>query len=125
MIRHGRKIAFSAVVNPQRLTLTALVIVISGASASPQASANAVTPTQAWATIVTGDSSHNSGTISDRTGNGKHNKSSATVLSPTINNGVQQVSNTNVSGSTNTQVAFCKKKARICKIHQKLWVDHW
>jgi hypothetical protein len=32
------------------------------------------------------------------------------------------VANTNISGQTNTQIAFCRKKHRFCKISQKLWM---
>jgi hypothetical protein len=118
---------FSAVMNARRLALTTLVIVISGTSALPQASASAAAiPRGSWATLASGgDNSHNKSHIILHIGNGKNNRASNTLLSPTINHGLQQISNTNVSGSTNTQAAFCKKKTHVCRISQKLWVDHW
>jgi hypothetical protein len=124
MILHcGKSPLVGAVINARRLTLTALVIVISGVLASPQASANALAIHQgSLANAITGDG-HGSH-ISLRSGNGKFNRNYSTVQSPTVNRGFQQVSNTNVSGTTNTQVAFCRKKHRVCKIYQKLR-SHW
>jgi hypothetical protein len=108
----------------RRLTLTALVIVISGAGVSPSASAAAITR----GSLVAGggdDWTRNDGHVTQRFGNGVNNRSSSTFNSPTINHGLQQVSNTNISGRTTTQVAFCKKKNRVCKISQKLWIHDW
>jgi hypothetical protein len=65
------------------LTLTALVIVISGAGLSPSASAAAI----ARGSLVAGGG--------------------------------------NDSGRTTTQVASCKKKTRVCKLSQKLWIADW
>jgi hypothetical protein len=121
MIRHcGKSPLVGAVINARRLTLTAFVIVISGAIASPQASALTIYQ-GSKAIIVTGDGGDSYGHISQRNGNGKFNKNYSTVNSPTVNRGLQQVSNTNLSGQTNTQVAFCRKKHRVCKISQRLW----
>jgi hypothetical protein len=123
--QYREKSLVSTVMNARRLALTALVIVISGASALPEASAAAI-PRGPWATLASGgDNSHNKAHTTLSIGNGKHNKISSTVFSPTINHGLQQIANTNVSGSTNTQAAFCKKKTHICRISQKLWIDHW
>ena len=58
----------------------------------------------------------------DGNGNGRHNKNSITVDSPTSNRGIQHFNNTNVGGSTNTQAAFCKRKFRHCRIAQRLTV---
>ena len=55
-------------------------------------------------------------------GNGKYNKNSITANSPTFNRGIQHFNNTNISGSTNTQAAFCKWKFRHCRIVQRLTV---
>lgn len=74
---------------------------------------------------VVADHHVNDGRISLANGNGRFNKNYATVLSPTVNRGLQQVANTNVSGRTTTQVAFCKKKTRVCKIHQQLGDPDW
>jgi hypothetical protein len=121
ILHYGKSPLVGAVINARRLTLTVLVIVISGAIASPQVSANALAIRQgSLANVVTGDGRGNCGHICVRSGNGKFNRNYSTVHSPTINRGLQQVSNTNVSGKTNTQVAFCKKKHRVCKIYQKL-----
>jgi hypothetical protein len=56
----------------------------------------------------------------DGNGNGRYNKNSVSVNSPTYSRGIQHITNTNVSGSTNTQAAFCKKKFRHCRINQRL-----
>lgn len=67
----------------------------------------------------------NNGRVVLRSGNGRFNKNYATVFSPTVNRGLQQVSNTNISGQTPTQVAFCKRRHRICNISQRLWASGW
>jgi hypothetical protein len=125
MIRHCReKALIGAAINARRLTLTALVIVVSGGSISPQASAKAAAITRSgWGTGGGSDSTNNNGFINLHVGNGKYNRTSSTVLSPTINHGFQQIANTNVSGQTITQTAFCKKKHRICRISQRLGVS--
>jgi hypothetical protein len=106
------------VVNVGRLALTTLAIVISGAFAWPQSSANAVAiPQGLHAAGTTGD--HGPITI----GNGKYNKNYSQVFSPTNMYGVQHVSSASVSGSVPSQSAFCKKRYRVCHISQKLWVS--
>lgn len=75
-------------------------------------------------TSLATDHHTNHGRVLMNNGNGKFNRTYATVLSPTVNRGLQQVANTNLSGRTETQVAFCKKKTRVCNIHQRLW-DGW
>ncbi|GLX00601.1 hypothetical protein Misp02_46870 [Microtetraspora sp. NBRC 16547] len=58
-----------------------------------------------------------------RTGNGKCNKNvSVSVHSPTIQHGVQQVSNT--GEGNNAQTALCRKRGRACKIRQRLKAFH-
>lgn len=53
------------------------------------------------------------------TGNGRHNRNSVSVNSPTINHGIQHVTNTNIGGIANTQASFCKWKFRHCRISQR------
>jgi hypothetical protein len=77
------------------------------------------------AASIIADHHANDGHIVLNTGNGRLNKNYSTVLSPTVNRGLQQVSNTNISGKTTTQVAFCKKRNRICHISQRIWLPDW
>jgi hypothetical protein len=97
-----------------------IAVAISGAIGSP---ANAEAPPMrpdASAFVTHGDGHGHAGRIRIRSGNGRFNRNYSTVLSPTINRGLQQVSNTNVSGRTSTLVGFCTKRQRICKIHQRI-----
>lgn len=60
------------------------------------------------------------------TGNGRHNRINITANSPTINHGIQDVTNTNVDGNTVTQASFCKGRFRHCRFFQ--WSgarSHW
>jgi hypothetical protein len=60
------------------------------------------------------------------TGNGRHNRISITVNSPTFNHGIQNVSNTNVDGNTVTQASFCKGRFRHCRLAQRSGArSHW
>lgn len=121
MFRHSRNSPVG--VNARRLTLAALVIVISGVGASSQAGASVrAIHQEARVTLVAGDGEGDSNRVSMRTGNGKFNRNYASVLSPTVNRGLQQIATTNVSGRTNTQTAFCHKKHRVCRISQRQWV---
>lgn len=52
-------------------------------------------------------------------GNGRHNHTDVSVNSPTINRGIQHVTNTNVDGNTVTQASFCKGMFRRCRINQR------
>jgi hypothetical protein len=99
--------------------LTALIIAVSGAIAAPEVSAKPVGP-GARRSVFNGGGQDNSGRISVRGGNGKANRNFWQVLSPSFNSGPQQVQNVNLSGKTNTQVAFCKRRHRVCKISQRL-----
>ncbi|MCW2877835.1 MAG: hypothetical protein JWQ95_1935 [Sphaerisporangium sp.] len=109
-------------VSVRRLALTALVVVISCAAASAQASAGTVAMREdPWAGAVAADH----GPINLNSGNGKYNKSYSAVLSPTLTHGVQVVSNTSVGGPISTLVALCKKKHRVCNISQRNWTSRW
>lgn len=120
MTRHcGKSSLAGAVVHARRLTLTALVIVLSAAIAAPEASAKPGGP-GARRAVFTGGGQGNSGRISVRGGNGRANRNFWQVLSPSFNSGPQQVQNVNLSGKTNTQVAFCKRSHRVCRISQRL-----
>lgn len=122
MIRHRRKKQLiRMVVDGRMLALSALVCGISATIAPSQARAEGpAIERSARMGVVTGDHHGGSNRVAVRSGNGKFNKDNSSVLSPTINRGVQQVSNTNVSGRTITQVAFCWKKRHFCKISQRL-----
>jgi hypothetical protein len=107
------------VVNGRVLTLAALVCGVTGA----------VLPSPAWAAgpaigrrpgVLTGDGHGASFNAWVNAGNGRDNKIYSTILSPTVNRGLQQVANTNVSGNTNTQFGFCWKRHRTCNISQIL-----
>jgi hypothetical protein len=123
MLRHcGNGSLVGAVTKARRLTLTALVIVISGAIASPHAIASANTPASRHGfrtSVNTGGDHGNSGHLKFRGGNGRFNKNYWEAFSPSFNSGPQQVQNVNLSGNTNTQIAFCRKRHRFCKISQK------
>lgn len=97
-------------------------LIVPGAFAVAAWSVGGMSP--AVAAVIT-DHHTNDGHIALNTGNGKFNKNYSTVLSPTVNRGLQQVSNTNISGKTTTQVAFCKKKVHVCHISQRLWLPDW
>ena len=100
-----------------RLTTAMLVIVVSGAMASPQASASTV-GTFVGMTAASADAHgpvHN--------GNGIKNKNYSAVNSPTIQRGAQNVS-VSISGTTNTQSAICKRGRHSCNICQKIRSSH-
>ncbi|MFC4015282.1 hypothetical protein ACFOY2_49280 [Nonomuraea purpurea] len=82
--------------------LFVLMLVVSGVVAP--------TPTVATATAIHGFADW---------GNGKRNKSYMAVNSPTNMRGAQQIS-VSISGKTRTQAAYCKRRARICKISQRM-----
>lgn len=101
--------------------VAALVCGISGGIMSGQAHASEPETVRGVPTAAAmGDGHGRYVRVTMRTGNGRFNKTYSTVLSPTVNRGLQQVSNTNVSGKTNTQVGFCRKKHRVCTISQRL-----
>ncbi len=60
----------------------------------------------------------------DHNGNGRHNRNSFAYNSPTINHGIQHVTNSNVGGNTASQSAFCKKWVRTCRIKERLVVSY-
>lgn len=93
-----------------RKSLSLVFIAVSVSLAWPPAGAEALTG---------GDAHNRRGLIRIHSGIGRYNKSYASVLSPTVNRGFQQVSNTNVSGKTTTMVGICAKKYRICRISQR------
>jgi hypothetical protein len=53
-------------------------------------------------------------------GNGKYNRNSFIVNSPSISRDIQHIRNVNVDGNTVTAAAICKRPARRCTIIQKL-----
>jgi hypothetical protein len=56
-------------------------------------------------------------------GNGTHNKTTISYDSPTINHGIQHVTDSNAGGNAVTQNAFCKKRVRLCKIREHLIIN--
>jgi hypothetical protein len=120
MIRHyGKSSLVGAVINARRLTLTALVVVISGAIASPQASAGTLAIRQGPMTVMPGDGHGKFGHhVSIHGGNGKSTKNIMEVFSRTVNSGPQVVDSTNAGGKTYIQISSCKWHG--CKISQKL-----
>ena len=120
MIRYYGKSSFvGAVINARRLTLTALVVVISGVIASPQASAGTLAIRQGPMTVMPGDGhGHFGHHVNIHSGNGKSNKITIEAFSPTINSGSQVVNNTSTGGKVYIQASSCKWHG--CKISQKL-----
>ncbi|WP_141959136.1 hypothetical protein [Actinoallomurus bryophytorum] len=57
-------------------------------------------------------------------GNGRHNRNSFVINSPSISNDIQHIRNINVGGNTVTPAAMCKRHVRRCKIIQHLVVDY-
>lgn len=57
------------------------------------------------------------------TGNGRHNRNSVSVNSPSFDRGIQNITNTTAGGNSVAQAAFCKKKVRNCRISQRLKVS--
>jgi hypothetical protein len=104
-------------INAWKLTLTTLLVALPGLIVSPRADASGVVVyRKAAAILVTGDGQGNNNLIKVSAGNGKFNKTNSTVFSPSVNRGVQQIANTNVSGKTITKakVFSCRKKHRRC-----------
>lgn len=100
---------------PKGLTLISFVIIIAGGSGLLRVDAGAAVITQGppMTARAFGDGHKN--------GNGKFNKNDFSYNSPTIQRGLQNVSNQNIGGNNNTQMSFCsKKKLRFCKITQRL-----
>ncbi|WP_345351223.1 hypothetical protein [Actinoallomurus liliacearum] len=108
--------------NGRILALAVLLCGVSGVLAPAQARASqaAIGRVERMGALPRGDGHGKWVRVAMHVGNGKFNKNYTTVLSPTVNRGLQQVSNTNVSGRTNTQVAFCRKRHRICRISQRM-----
>jgi hypothetical protein len=106
-----------AVITTRRPALALLLVVISGVTASPQASASAVTPRVG----TTATSIDDRGPV--RNGNGVRNKNYSAVRSPTIMRGQQNVS-ISISGRTNTQSALCKRGRHACNISQRIRTSH-
>jgi hypothetical protein len=52
-------------------------------------------------------------------GNGRNNRNSISINSPTISRGAQHMDNNNIGGRYYTQAAFCKKKLH-CRISQRI-----
>ncbi|WP_157099810.1 hypothetical protein [Microbispora sp. ATCC PTA-5024] len=100
-----------------RSALTALIVAIATAALSTEASAGSGGGHKGR----NGDtaSSGNSGKISINAGNGKHNQNNFAIDTPTVVDGIQEVSTGN-NGSTNTQNVNCKRH-KLCKVNQSQW----
>jgi hypothetical protein len=115
MIRHlAENGPVGVAVGVRRLTLATLAIVVSGVAVLPPAGANAMAIHQGSRAIVISD---DHGPLI--WGEGWHNKNYAAVKSPTIMRGAQQIS-ISISEKTRTQAGFCRKKAWVCKISQRI-----
>jgi hypothetical protein len=102
-----------------------LTIVMTGAGIVSPAGASILATGTGSAVAVparSSDSGNGNGTVNEHSGNGRHNRNSFSINSPEINHGIQHITNTNVSGSTDTQAAFCKRRLRHCRISQRLVV---
>jgi hypothetical protein len=60
----------------------------------------------------------------DNLGNGRHNRNSFVINSPSISHDIQHIRNINVGGNTVTPAAMCKRHVRRCKIIQHLVVAY-
>ncbi|MDN3354789.1 hypothetical protein [Actinomadura sp. DC4] len=58
----------------------------------------------------------------DGNGNGRHNRNSFIINSPSFSHDVQHIRNVNVDGNTVTPAAICRRPARRCVIIQRLVV---
>jgi hypothetical protein len=109
------------VVNGRVLTLAALVCGVSGAiSPAPALAGGPAIGRNLRMGVLTGDGHGENVNVWVNAGNGRDNKIYSSVLSPTVNRGMQQVANTNVSGNTHTQFGFCWKRHRTCNVSQTL-----
>jgi hypothetical protein len=110
-------------VKVRRMTMTALVIVIPGVIASPQASASVVAISEkSKATAFTDD--HGPININLNVGNGNRTKNDLRVFNTTNQRGLQNISSTNMSGMSYFQNSSCRKKHRVCNIFQKQRPSH-
>jgi hypothetical protein len=64
---------------------------------------------------------HGGGWPGNNLGNGRNNRNSFIINSPSISHDIQHIRNVNVGGHTVTPAAICKKTRR-CKIIQRLVV---
>jgi hypothetical protein len=100
------------------LTRMGVVALVLGAGLSTEADANAVVTSSA---VVLGGGS---GGPVDYLGNGRNNRNSFVVNSPSISHDIQHIRNINVGGNTVTPAAMCKRHVRRCKIIQHLVVSY-
>jgi hypothetical protein len=115
MIRHCRtKSLVGKAISVRKPVVIALVVVLSGAVASPPASASKAAIGRAVVSSGGGDGSGSIGNISVHNGNGKLNINTATIMSPTVNKGGLQVANTNDSGKTVTKLIAKKNHFFFC-----------
>lgn len=100
--------------------LAVLLLAVAGAVAGvgPAADASAV-PRQ----VASALQSDGWGTFFTNSGNGKFIKNSFSIESPTVQRGIQNISNTAIGGRNPTQAAFCKRKFRHCRIVQRIVDD--
>ncbi|MEV7965352.1 hypothetical protein AB0O34_05135 [Sphaerisporangium sp. NPDC088356] len=103
------------------MTLTALVVVIPVVIASPQADASVLaTSGNSGATVRSDDH----GPINLTVGNGNRNKNDLRVVNTTTQHGVQNLSTTNLSGTTRIQNSSCKNRHRACNVYQRQRTSH-
>jgi hypothetical protein len=68
---------------------------------------------------------HGSGGPVGDLGNGRNNRNSFVINSPSISHDIQHIRNINVGGNTVTPAAMCKRHVRRCTIIQRFVVDRW
>jgi hypothetical protein len=65
---------------------------------------------------------HGGGWPGDALGNGRNNRNSFIIDSPSISHDIQHIRNVNVGGNTVTPAVVCKGHLRRCKVIQRLVV---
>lgn len=68
---------------------------------------------------------HGSGGPVGNLGNGRNNRNSFVINSPSFSHDIQHIRNINVGGNTVTPAAMCKRHVRRCTIIQRFAVDRW
>jgi hypothetical protein len=102
--------------SPARLWVAALILG-AGLAIETDANAGAAPPV----VVLHGGSGGPVGNL----GNGKFNRNSFVINSPSFSHDIQHIRNINVGGNTLTPAAVCKHHVRRCTIIQRAIVDPW
>jgi hypothetical protein len=111
--------AGTAAVRTRSLARLCVVALALAAGLTIEANANAGV-TQSVETL-----GHGSGGPVGNLGNGRNNRNSFVINSPSISHDIQHIRNINVGGNTVTPAAMCKRHVRRCTIVQRFTVDPW